>query len=68
MGEVLPDEATDALARLRTDLDGELGERLQGHITRRELRALRARTDKLLRDPVYPQPNPDGRPIPWPAF
>jgi uncharacterized repeat protein (TIGR03843 family) len=67
-GEVLPDEATEAFARLRTELDGELGQQLQEHITRRELRALRSRTDKLLRDPVYPAPSPDGRPIPWPAF
>jgi uncharacterized repeat protein (TIGR03843 family) len=68
MGEVIPDEAVEAFAGLRAALDGELGERLQSHITRRELRALRSRTDKLLRDPIFPEPNPDGRPIPWPAF
>jgi uncharacterized repeat protein (TIGR03843 family) len=68
MGEMLPEEATDAFARLRTALNGELGEQLQTHITRREIRALRTRTERLLRDPVYPEPHPDSRAIPWPAF
>jgi uncharacterized repeat protein (TIGR03843 family) len=68
MGEQLPDEAVDALDRLRSALDGELGDQLHQHLTRREVRMLRDRTDRLLRDPVYPEPDPDGRPIPWPAF
>ncbi|MEV4313478.1 SCO1664 family protein [Actinocrispum sp. NPDC049592] len=68
VGEVLPPEAVDAFAGLRSKLDGTLGEQLSAHITRRELRALRSRTDKLLRDPIFPEPNPDGRPLPWPMF
>jgi len=68
MGETIPEEALDAFARLRPKLDQDLGQDLAAHITRREIRALRARTDRILRDPIFPQPNPDGRPIPWPAF
>jgi uncharacterized repeat protein (TIGR03843 family) len=69
LGEPLPEEAVDGLTRVRESLnDGTLGELLTPHLTRREIRALHNRTDALLRNPVYPEPNPDGRPIPWPAF
>jgi uncharacterized repeat protein (TIGR03843 family) len=69
LGEPLPEKAVDGLTRVREALnDGSLGELLTPHLTRREIRALHNRTDALLRNPVYPEPNPDGRPIPWPAF
>ena len=68
LGEPLPDEAVEAITQIRTALDSTLAEQLSTHITRREIRALRNRCDTLLRNPVYPEPNPDGRPIPWPAF
>ncbi|MBP2327479.1 putative repeat protein (TIGR03843 family) [Kibdelosporangium banguiense] len=68
LGEPLPEEAIVGLARVRSALDDSLGEQLSEHLTRHEVRALRHRTDALLQNPVYPEPNPDGRPIPWPAF
>jgi uncharacterized repeat protein (TIGR03843 family) len=69
LGESLPEEAVAGLTRVREALnDGSLGESLAPHLTRREIRALHNRTDALLRNPVYPEPDPDGRPIPWPAF
>lgn len=68
LGEPLPEEAVTAVRQVRTALDDTLGEQLAKHITRREIRALRDRCDALLRRPVFPEPDPDGRPIPWPAF
>jgi uncharacterized repeat protein (TIGR03843 family) len=68
LGEPLPEEAIAGLAKMRAALDEDLGRHLHDHLTRREIRSLRDRTDKLLRGPVFPEPNPDGRPIPWPAF
>jgi uncharacterized repeat protein (TIGR03843 family) len=69
LGEPLPEEAVAGITRIREAFnDGTLTDQLTPHLTRREIRALRDRTDALLRNPVYPEPNPDGRPIPWPAF
>jgi uncharacterized repeat protein (TIGR03843 family) len=68
LGEAIPEEAIDGFARMRAALDDDLGKQLHAHLTRREVRALRDRTDCVLRDPVYPEPHPEGRPIPWPAF
>jgi uncharacterized repeat protein (TIGR03843 family) len=68
LGEPLPEEAVEGITQVRSALDSTLGEQLTKHVTRQEIRALRRRCDSLLRNPVYPEPNPDGRPIPWPAF
>jgi len=66
--EPLPEEGVAALNRLRTALDGELAGELGKHITRAELRALRNRTENLLRVGVFPAPTTEWRAIPWPAF
>jgi uncharacterized repeat protein (TIGR03843 family) len=72
LGQRLPGEATAALRKLRADLDtdqvGSLPDRLNDHITRREVRALSRRVDTLLQTRVYPEPGTDSRAIPWPAF
>jgi uncharacterized repeat protein (TIGR03843 family) len=68
VGRSLPEEAVDALKRLRTELDGELRDTLNEHVTRREVRALVSRIDRLLADPCYPEPSGRGPAIPWPAF
>jgi uncharacterized repeat protein (TIGR03843 family) len=68
LGEPLPEQALAAVSKVRSAVEESLGEQLSKHVTRREIRALRDRCDALLRNPVYPEPNPDGRPIPWPAF
>ncbi|GAA3033292.1 SCO1664 family protein [Actinokineospora globicatena] len=67
-GEALPDEAVDALHALNAALRGPLPGELAEHITRAEIAALTARVKALLAAPVYPVPDEDGRPIPWPAF
>ncbi|GLZ37205.1 SCO1664 family protein [Actinokineospora sp. NBRC 105648] len=67
-GEALPDPAVEALHTLDAALRGPLADTLNEHITRREVAALRSRTKALLAAPVYPVPDEDGRPIPWPAF
>ncbi|MFD7659618.1 SCO1664 family protein [Actinosynnema sp. NPDC059797] len=68
LGEELPGEAVEALRRLRSGLDGELGEALHEHLTRAEVRALAERVDKLLAAGVYPEPSGEWPAIPWPAF
>nr|WP_143230852.1 SCO1664 family protein [Actinosynnema sp. ALI-1.44] len=68
LGEPIPEQAVEAVSRLRGQLDGDLERQLRPHLTRREIQALRDRADALLRVPRFPEPNPDGRPIPWPAF
>jgi uncharacterized repeat protein (TIGR03843 family) len=66
-GKPVDDETLDTVARLRDNLRGQLGEQLCGHITEREIDALRARAVALLDNPVMPTPD-RRRPIPWPAF
>ena len=66
--EPLPDHVLDTLRRLRSELDGALGESLHDHLTRAEVRAVGERTDKLLAAGVYPEPSGDWPAIPWPAF
>jgi len=68
LGESLPEAATDALQRLRCALDEGLSEALAEHITRREIRALATRVDRLTQRRVYPRPVNSHRAIPWPAF
>lgn len=66
-GKPVDDETLEAVARLRDQLRGELGNRLCAHITAREVDALHARSLALLDNPVMPTPD-RRRPIPWPAF
>jgi uncharacterized repeat protein (TIGR03843 family) len=66
-GKPVDDETLDTVARLSDDLRGGLGAALAGHITPREIGALRRRAGALLDNPVMPSPD-RRRPIPWPAF
>jgi uncharacterized repeat protein (TIGR03843 family) len=66
-GKPVDDETLEAVALLRDQLRGELGEQLCEHITGREVDALHARSVALLDNPVMPTPD-RRRPIPWPAF
>jgi uncharacterized repeat protein (TIGR03843 family) len=66
-GKPVDDETLETVAALGKQLRGELGEQLRGHITGREVDALRARVVALLGNPVMPIPD-RRRPIPWPAF
>ncbi|MFC0068785.1 SCO1664 family protein [Umezawaea endophytica] len=67
-GEPLPGAAVEGLRRLRSALDGSVGEGLHEHLTRGEVRALVERTEKLIVAGVYPAPSSDWPSIPWPAF
>jgi uncharacterized repeat protein (TIGR03843 family) len=66
-GKPVDDETLEAVACLRNQVRGQLGDQLCEHITGREVAALHARTVALLDNPVMPTPD-RRRPIPWPAF
>jgi uncharacterized repeat protein (TIGR03843 family) len=66
-GKPIDDETLDAVAGLAEALRGPLADTLAGHITAREIAALRRRARALLDNPVMPTPD-RHRPIPWPAF
>jgi uncharacterized repeat protein (TIGR03843 family) len=68
LGEPLPEDAVAGLRRLRQRLDGATGKRLAEHLTRRELRAVGERIERLLAVGVYPEPCGDWPAIPWPAL
>jgi uncharacterized repeat protein (TIGR03843 family) len=67
-GAKLPQEAREVLAKLRTELDGDLGERLGELLTRREVWRTRSRVDALLSTGRHPEPNGDWPPVPWPPI
>ena len=68
VGQPLTPEVLDPLRRLRSALGGTLRDELGEHVTRREVRALRTRVEKLLTSPCFPEPAGYGPAIPWPAF
>jgi hypothetical protein len=62
-----PDELA-GLERVRTELAGELGDRLRALLSAAELRATRRRVETLLVDGCFPLPSPNWPAIPWPPF
>ncbi|OLT09749.1 phosphatidylinositol kinase [Pseudonocardia sp. CNS-139] len=68
VGKRLPEPVLDKVERLRAALEADLCDALSDHITRRELRTLTRRVDRLLAEPCYPEPSGHGPAIPWPAF
>lgn len=66
-GKPVDDDTLTDVSALGEALRGDLGAELCGHVTPREVAALRARVVALLRNPVMPTPD-RRRPIPWPAF
>ena len=68
-GTPLTEEACGVLEHLRHELArGELADVLRAHLTRDEVRATRARVERLLSTGVHPSPSPDWPAIPWPPF
>jgi uncharacterized repeat protein (TIGR03843 family) len=65
--EPLPEQSLEMLQRLDDAHRGPLGEALAEHLTRREVKAVGHRIDRLLSTGVFPEPVTE-RPIPWPAF
>jgi len=68
VGERLPEDVSEKLRRLRSELDGELGVALGAHLTGREVRAVARRTDALLAAGTFPEPGDEWRAVPWPLF
>ncbi len=66
IGEPLPDDVVEMLARLRADLSGALGEALSEHLTISEVRTFGRRIDALLGSGRYPSPSEDWPAVPWP--
>jgi uncharacterized repeat protein (TIGR03843 family) len=64
----LPDDAVAVLERLADGLCGDLGEQLDEHLTRREVRATQQRVAELLRTGRHPEPSGEWPALPWPPF
>jgi uncharacterized repeat protein (TIGR03843 family) len=67
-GRRLPDEARAALTELRGELDSHLGELLHELLTRREVRQVRSRVDRLLAAQRHPEPSGEWPAVPWPPM
>lgn len=68
LGEPLPTQTLGVLHRVLAELDGDLADALDEHLTRKEIQAVRDRTERLLETGSFPAPNGDWPAIPWPAF
>lgn len=68
VGTSLDEETLDVLAKLDTDLDGTLGNRLSELIDVDELAALRHRLMVLRTTKAFPMPGEGWPSIPWPVF
>lgn len=67
-GRPLTEDAVDTLERLSAELHGELGERLEEHLTVTEVRQTRRRVATLLRTGIHPEPSGDWPALPWPPI
>ena len=67
-GDPLSEEDIDMLLELRSQLEGQLGDRLEELLTVREVRRTRRRVDRLLSSAIHPNPPDDRRAVPWPPF
>ncbi|WP_243639461.1 SCO1664 family protein [Streptacidiphilus pinicola] len=67
-GEPLTADATEALGRLRAELEGALGAALAPLLTPDEIAATAVRVDTLLKDGHHPYPSRDWPSVPWPPI
>ena len=67
-GESIPNGMLRLVENLSLQLEPEcsLTLELEQHLSRGELRALRRRINLLLKNKVFPNPDADRRPYPWP--
>lgn len=66
-GRPIPDYPRDEIASLATALDGDLGARLDGLLSRAELVALRERIERVASSRSFPSPE-GPRSYPWPPL
>ena len=67
-GQPLRANAGDTLRQLQVGLAGDLGERLAGLLTRREVRSTARRIDQLLASGRHPEPSGEWPAVPWPPI
>jgi uncharacterized repeat protein (TIGR03843 family) len=67
-GEPLPESIIEKLQAVPEMIEGDLGKQLSEHITSQEIRAVSARVTALLAQGVFPIPEPNRNPVPWPLF
>jgi len=67
-GDELHADELAGVARVRADIDGDLGRGLAALLTDAEVEALAARCDRLLRRGTFPGPSGDMPAFPWPFF
>ncbi len=67
-GEALTAAERARLEVLRDRLAGEFAGALAEHLAPVEIDALRRRVERLLREPCFPEPDPDRPAIPWPPY
>ena len=67
-GQEIPPSLLADISRLRQSLaeKTKIYVDLHKHLKDSEIRAIRRRIDALLDHPVFPQPDPERRPYPWP--
>jgi uncharacterized repeat protein (TIGR03843 family) len=68
LGEALSISELEGIARVRRDIDGELGHALAELVSAPEIAAFAARCDRLQSDGHFPAPHGDMPAVPWPLF
>ncbi len=68
LGEGLDADELDGIARVGSDLAGDLGESLSGLLGDLEIAAFAARCDRLRSEGRFPAPHGDMPAMPWPLF
>lgn len=67
-GQPIPETYIEALAKLSEALAGRLALRAAELLNSEETRALRRRTEKLLKSPIHPHPPLERSALPWPLW
>ena len=67
-GDDIPESLLNLVKNLRMQLEPDcpLTQELEDHLSRGEIRALRRRVQWLLESKIFPNPDSDRRPYPWP--
>lgn len=69
-GEPIPKHLVADLMRVRGALQNEVDwvQQLGAYLTLSEIAALQRRLERLIRNPIFPEPPEDRRPYPWPPI